>query len=62
MKKALILITVLMAGLLGCGYADRKVAALTGYTRHCIDGVSYLQFPSGATVEYTPEGKIKTCK
>ena len=30
--------------------------------RFCVNGVSYLQFPSGVTVEYTPDGKIKTCK
>jgi hypothetical protein len=45
----------------GCGNLNREVAKFTGYSRSCVDGVSYLQFPSGVTVEYTPNGKIKTC-
>lgn len=32
----------------------------------CIDGVSYLRFSSrfasAVTVQYTPEGKVKSCK
>jgi hypothetical protein len=45
----------------GCGSANKQLAGLTGFTRICIDGVAYLQFSSGASVEYTPAGKIKTC-
>jgi hypothetical protein len=28
----------------------------------CIDGVKYLQFLSGATVKYMPDGRIATCQ
>ena len=55
--------TLLIAlALTGCGWFDRKVASLTGgATKTCVDGVEYLQFTSGASVAYTPDGKIKTC-
>lgn len=45
-----------------CGALERMTATYTGWSRMCVGGVSYLQFTSGASVEYTPEGKIKTCK
>ncbi len=33
-----------------------------GYSRACVNGVSYLQFPNGSTtVEFTKDGTIKTC-
>ena len=38
----------------GCGNFDRHVANLTGSSESCIDGVRYIQFPSGASVN-TPE-------
>lgn len=64
MKKLSILV-ILMATLLmsGCGFYDRYVTAnVTGYSTSCIDGVSYLQFPSGATVQYNADGTVKKCK
>lgn len=62
MAKTLILTVVSAAALLGgCGALDREVAKLTGYARSCVDGVEYLQFASGVTVAYTPDGKVKTC-
>jgi len=55
-------IVILTAGLLtGCGYFQKAAASLTGYSNICVAGVSYLQFPSGVTVEYTKDGKIKQC-
>lgn len=59
-----ILLVVLMASMLsGCGWFERKfVANITGYSKICIDGVSYLQFPSGATVQLDATGKPVTCK
>lgn len=60
MKKILMLVAVL--SLAGCGAFDRSVAAWTGKAESCIDGVKYLQFASGVTVKYTPEGKVATCK
>ncbi len=58
----LVLIVGMVAFIAGCGGLSRGCAKLTGYDRVCIGGVSYLQFTSGVTVEYTPEGKVKTCK
>ena len=31
------------------------------WTRVCVAGVSYLQFTSGVSVEWTPAGRVKTC-
>jgi hypothetical protein len=36
-------------------------APTPAWSRVCVSGVSYLQFTSGATVEWTPAGKVKTC-
>ena len=36
-------------------------ATTPGWSRICVAGVSYLQFASGASVEWTPAGKVKTC-
>jgi hypothetical protein len=33
---------------------------MNGYAEVCIDGVIYLQFPSGATVKYNRDGSIAT--
>ncbi len=61
MKTAIVLLLAL--ALSGCGWFDRKVAAVTGgATKTCIDGVLYLQFTSGASVAYTADGKVKTCQ
>jgi hypothetical protein len=57
-----LIVVLLVVSLTGCGWFDRKVAALTGgATKTCVDGVEYLQFTSGASVAYTREGKVKTC-
>lgn len=32
------------------------------YPQICIEGVSYIQFPSGASVKYLPDGNIATCE
>lgn len=32
-----------------------------GWSRQCVAGVSYLQFTSGVSVEWTPASKVKTC-
>jgi len=46
----------------GCGWFERKVTAnITGHAVTCVDGVAYLQFPSGVTVQYDRSGRIKTC-
>ena len=46
----------------GCGAFERSVAKWTGFSKMCVDNVEYIQFTSGASVAYTVEGKIKTCK
>lgn len=60
LNMVIALSTVLL--LSGCGGWERVVANVSGWSRVCVDGVSYLQFVSGVTVEYTTEGKIKTCR
>ena len=47
--------------LVGCGKVSRVEANLTGHSLECISGVQYIQFPSGVTVSYNQEGKVKTC-
>jgi hypothetical protein len=55
-------VLLVSACLSGCGWFERKVTAnLTGYAVSCVDGVAYLQFPSGVTVQYDRNGRIKTC-
>ena len=62
MKKSIVVLLIACVILGGCGWFDRKVTAnVTGYSQSCINGVSYLQFPSGVTVEWTRESKVKTC-
>ena len=49
--------------LTGCGWFERKVVAnFTGYGKVCVDGVTYLQFASGAAVQVNTEGKPVACK
>lgn len=58
-----IFVLILCMSLVGCGWLDRKVAAITGdATETCVDGVAYLQFTSGATVKYNTNGTIAICK
>lgn len=54
---------VLTASLVtGCGWFDRQVSSFTGgATKTCIDGVTYLQFTSGATVQVDATGKPIPC-
>ena len=60
--KTAILVALAAVMLVGCGALDRKMSELTGDpSKVCIDGVLYLQFTSGASVAYTPEGKVKLC-
>lgn len=57
-----IMLAVLAVGLSGCGWLDRKVASVTGgATKTCIDGVTYLQFTSGATVQVDRTGRPVPC-
>ena len=44
------------------GKFQRTKADYLGYSTFCIDGVSYLQFSSGATVQYRADGTIARCE
>lgn len=55
-------VLLLCASMAGCGWFDRKFTAnLTGYSVTCVEGVRYLQFPSGVTVQYERDGRPKIC-
>ena len=61
MNRLLATLAVLVL-LSGCGWFERKVTAnITGHAVTCIEGVRYLQFPSGVTVQYDRDGRVKTC-
>ena len=65
MKSSQIIIAafaaISVAALAGCGKADRMEASLTGYAKTCIEGVTYIQFTSGAAPLYKPDGKLALC-
>lgn len=60
MKPYLVIAALLL--LSGCGAMSRGCAVTTGYDRVCVDGVSYLQFPSGVSVEYNADGTVRKCR
>ena len=56
-------VIILSLTLAACGGIDRSIATLTGgATKTCVDGVTYLQFTSGATVQLDNTGKPVGCK
>jgi hypothetical protein len=59
----IVLIGLSALALTGCGWFDRYVVANTvGHSKTCVEGVTYLQFPSGVTVQVNADGKPITCK
>jgi len=65
MKRLLLLLIIASTlSLGGCGRVSRWVAGWTGDGVHtCIEGVSYIQFTSGASVAYDKTTKqIKLCE
>jgi adenylate kinase len=56
----LIAMVAIVIGLTGCGKSTVG-ADFTGYSKVCVDGVQYLQFPSGVTPQYTQENRVVTC-
>lgn len=54
-------VIALAAMLSGCGAMERTTANWTGYSEICVDGVTYLQFTSGATVKVDQTGKPVAC-
>lgn len=62
MKYSVLLAALMAIVLEGCGKVDRMVAHYTGYSKICVDGVSYLQFTSGATVQRDRNGQVVRCE
>lgn len=60
--KNILILSLLAFGLTACGKTDQLVAHYTGYSKVCVDGVQYIQFTSGASVQYDQTGKVITCK
>jgi hypothetical protein len=50
-----------LMSLSGCARFSLLVPHPIELSESCIDGVKYIQFPSGASVKYTREGTIATC-
>lgn len=59
---SVVVILALATSLTSCGKFERATASLTGRgSETCQGGVLYLQFTSGVSVAYNPNGSIKTC-
>jgi hypothetical protein len=58
---AIVVCVMLLASLSACGKLNRTIAHYRGYAEVCVHGVDYLQFSSGASVEYDREGHIVPC-
>lgn len=63
MKNILIITIILLSlNLSACGKFDRVLANASGKASEvCQDKVVYLQFSSGASVAYNPDGTIRGC-
>ncbi len=59
MKKFIILSLLFTVN---CGWWNKKVASVTGYSKECVDGVTYLQFASGVVIQRDKNDKIIECK
>lgn len=57
----LILSLALVSLLTGCGKFDQLEAHYTGYSKICIDQVTYIQFTSGAVVQVNQTGAPVVC-
>lgn len=58
----LMITSLLATALVGCGWFDRKMSSVTGgAVKTCVDGVTYLQFMSGAAVQVDRNGKPVEC-
>ena len=52
MKLAAIFFGLMTLPLAGCGQWERTKANYTGWSEVCVDGVAYLQFPSGVSPKF----------
>lgn len=59
-KKTILVGFLLLLG--SCGKIDRTLAHIKGAQEICFKGVEYVQFASGASVEYGPDGHVVMCK
>ena len=58
----IIAVFFLCFSLSACGKFDRWLAGMTGdASKTCVDGVTYLQFTSGATMQVDRAGKPVGC-
>lgn len=62
LRTAIALVALL--ALTGCGWLNRQVGYITGYSFVCVKetGVQYIQFPTGAAVLVDQDGKPQACK
>lgn len=61
--RKLTLVAAFALAVSGCGKMDRAVAGFTGdAVKTCVDGVTYLQFTSGAAVQVDANGKPVPCE
>lgn len=57
-----VITAILVMTLTGCGWFDRTLSSVTGGpSKTCFEGVTYLQFTSGATVHVDLNGKPRPC-
>lgn len=62
MTRKMAVLALMTIALSACGKAQQLEAHWTGDAAEtCHAGVVYLQFTSGASVKYLPDGKIATC-
>ena len=61
MKRLVLVMALGVVALTGCGKISRVEAAWTGHSIECVNGVSYVQFTSGAAPLYTIDGKLIAC-
>ena len=54
-------LVIAAVGISGCGQISRATANVTGHSTVCVDGVTYLQFPSGVAVKVDRSGKPVPC-
>lgn len=55
-------LTLVALALTGCGKFDQLATTYTGDpAKICVDGVTYLQFTSGATVQVDVTGRPVAC-
>ena len=57
----IVIFLILLYASMQQGKINKAIADMQGNSELCIDGVKYLQFPSGASVKYQTNGSIALC-